>query len=347
MKLFFTFLLICSILSVSIYSSELNSKYYSAEGMYYNGAYSEALKNYQTLLSLSDKSYANHEKILYRVISILKDSQNADDKDLVKMYCKKYLREYPAGNYSITVEKLVFDTDKVNVVKNAPEIPVQPYVKPVVIKKPELVKKTPVEKIKSPDISNTTLPTESLKGRFQNGFWVKYKLNNFLAAGSIKYDHLTYAISKASYSGNKLKCNLIAIYENSFEKLIMVYKVVFKDLQHYSIQDVTVKMSGRRQSTVDSNITGGQLPIGLLTLKDLKKICILTNKYNKIVNGKNIECYDFKYDSGNLNLASETIYSTQIPIMSCYYIKARNPNYTYYEFELVDFGYSGGERLAY
>ena len=346
MKSFFSLLIVFCILFTALYSSELNSKYYSAEGMYYNGEYSEALKNYQTLLSLSDKSYANYEKILFRVISILKDSQKNEDNNMLKIYCKKYQKDYPSGQYSSNVETLVAKTDKIEIVTRPPKNPDRFHEKSVVVPHPTQVKKNIEKNTESKKISKTNFPTESLNGRFQNGFWVKYKLNNFLM-GSIKYDQLTYAVSNASHRGNKLKCNLIVIYENGFEKLTMIYKVVFKDLTHYSIKDVTVKISGRRQSTVDSNITGGQLPIGLLTLKDLKKASGLVDTYSKIVNGKKIECYEFKHDSGNLSLASETTYSTQIPIMGCYYIKARNPNYTFYEFELVDFGYSGGERLAY
>ncbi|MCK5686258.1 hypothetical protein KAJ27_19145 [bacterium] len=345
-------LLLTGILFVNSYAFELDSEFYKAEGLFVNNEYNTALSVYKTLLNFSDKTWKYHEKTLYRIILILDKLDSTKNGKKVVMYRKLYLRHYPFGKYISNVKS---DTKTEIIIKH---------------KLPEARKKSGNKEKNSGIIQAKSC--ETLHKRFKSGYWVRYEFENM--KGSFKYNRMTFALKDVKSSGRGLNCRMLVRYENKFEKMDMIYKIHFKDLENYTIKDVKVKKPGRREKRYDNIGNQDKVSIfssgspdyndssrtgSLNTPTNLDEASIfacskekleLDGEFikNSLINcgGKKIMCHEYKYDDNVILMKGKAIYSPEIPITGIYFLKGRNPRtYKDFEIKLVDFGYSKGNYL--
>ena len=350
-------LLFVSVLCGNAFTLELDSEFYKAEGLFINNKFPTALSLYKTLLSFSDKTWKYHEKTLFRIISSLNEIDSEDSEKQIRMYCKFYLEHYPYGKYVSDVKSLKSGKQFEEVVQKKHSLTQTKDKSEVRTKTNEIVQ---------------SKSCETLQKRFKSGYWVRYKFENM--KGSFKYNRMTFALKDVKSSGRGLNCKMLVRYESKFEKMDMIYKIHFRDLENYVIKDLKVKKPGRREKSYDNIANQDKVSIfssGSPDLNDssrngsgnipanLDEASIFACSIEKLeldgefikkamikCGSKKILCHEYKYDDNVILMKGKAIYSPEIPITGIYLLKGRNPQ-TYKDFEirLLDFGYSKGNYL--
>ncbi len=314
------------VFSIACSGNSLDQKYFMAEGLFVNDELKDALQQYQALLSFTDKSFKYHEKSMFRIITILKKDSSLGSPDLLKNYCKAYLRNYPSGNYA-------------QYCRDA-SAPARPEVKPVrnVNAPMKAIKEYNIKRNTTPPVKKQVTPVrtfgESIQDKFKKGVWSVYNVKII----GMEFDKLTLAVKDVSNVGSKVKCTLLARWENAFKKRDIVMTVLFKSIDSYMFKDVVIKTSGSRQQSISGDDIG---QIGLWSIKRFENEGYrLKDRYVKTVKGIKIDCYE--YVKGEITV----VYSSMIPVLGALLMKGRE-SFTAADlnWQLIDFGYSGGDSL--
>ena len=334
-KLFILVLVFVVINSGSSFCVDLQTEYFTAEGFFHNEMYGKALNLYQEVLSGCGEKFKYHRQTLKRIIMIMYNQNR--NKSIIRQYCFLYKSMYPTDEYTETVSKILNESGPSSTknVDKPKEVVTKQKPKDINASKKDVFSAAHFKKL------------DSVVNRFQEGFWVKYEIDNLQEYEiSGNYDKLTYAVLQSDVMGSKVNCKLLVLFEGPFKTLQLIYSVSFRNIDDYYVKEVTVRVQGQRTKEENSGHYKDNLPLGAAKYSKLMEDCTKGKSGYRNVKGNNIQFVEFNYDVDPAK-KGYVFYSPQIPITGFISHKGKNPkNYTNFMIKLIDYGYSGGTSLA-
>ncbi len=309
MKRIFLMVLLYLFLFAAVSAFNLDALFFQAEGLYLNGKGVEALTIYQNILSLTDKSYLNHEKALRRTLQILSNQSGDSRSGMLKQFARRYVDLYPSGEGNLMAREILSSrSEKINESNYGLHTRKVPF-------------RSKRKSIKTPE--------NSLEKRFAKGSWVEYEIQ-----GMPQMTSMLLAVNDMRKKGNKYHVSLYVRYENVSGRSESLYEVVFKTLHRYEVRSVKVRGTGQKQ--IERNDIQ-KLPFTFQNLDTILKTMRPTYIGMKKYSNNEIKVYEFKGSDSTL------IFSPYIPIWNVGFLEAQAKGRAFrMSFNLKRFGHIGG-----